>query len=124
MAVSKPTDTDKKAVKARKRGQNEGSIFEESPGKWRASISLGFKNGQDGEPESAEIVVTPTRNFDLGEGRGREVRKTVQGGVAGVLIDARGRPLQLPTGTIGPTGNHISFDEIRIDQHVGGLIAE
>jgi uncharacterized protein (TIGR01319 family) len=57
---------------------------------------LGFKNGQDGEPESAEIVVTPARNFDLGEGRGREVRKVVQGGVGGVLIDTRGRPLQLP----------------------------
>jgi predicted ester cyclase len=33
-------------------------------------------------------------------------------------------PLQLPTGTIGPTVNHISFDEIRIDRHVRGRIAE
>jgi uncharacterized protein (TIGR01319 family) len=58
---------------------------------------LGFQNGTDGEPESAEIVVTPTRSFDLGEGKGREIRRTVQGGVVGVIIDARGRPLQLPT---------------------------
>jgi hypothetical protein len=58
---------------------------------------LGFKNGQDGEPEEAEIVVTPTKNFDLGAGKGKEVRRTVQGGVAGVIIDTRGRPMQLPT---------------------------
>ncbi len=31
---------------AKKRGQNEGSLFEEAPGKWRASISLGFKKGK------------------------------------------------------------------------------
>lgn len=57
---------------------------------------LGFKNGNEGEAESAEIVVTPTRNFDLGQGKGKEVRKTVHGGVSGVIIDARGRPLHLP----------------------------
>jgi predicted ester cyclase len=33
-------------------------------------------------------------------------------------------PLQLPSGTIGPTGNHIAFDEIRIDRHSGDRIAE
>jgi uncharacterized protein (TIGR01319 family) len=58
---------------------------------------LGFKNGKDGEPESTEVVLTPTRNFDLGEGKGKEVRRQVQGGVCGVIIDTRGRPLQLPT---------------------------
>ena len=57
---------------------------------------LGFKNGKDGEPESAEIVVTPARNFDVGAGKGKELRATVQGGVAGVILDTRGRPLQLP----------------------------
>ena len=31
---------------SKKRGQGEGSIFEESPGKWRASVSLGWRNGQ------------------------------------------------------------------------------
>jgi integrase len=30
----------------KKRGQNEGSIFEEHPGKWRASISVGRKDGR------------------------------------------------------------------------------
>ena len=58
---------------------------------------LGFQNGQDGEPETAEVVVTPTKSFDVGAGKGKEVRRVVQGGVAGVIIDARGRPLQLPS---------------------------
>ncbi|HLV79723.1 MAG TPA: glutamate mutase L, partial [Chthonomonadaceae bacterium] len=57
---------------------------------------LGFQNGQDGEPETAEVVVTPAKGFDVGAGKGKEVRRVVQGGVAGVIIDARGRPLQLP----------------------------
>jgi predicted ester cyclase len=33
-------------------------------------------------------------------------------------------PLNLPTGTLDGTGNPISFDEIRIDRHAGGRIAE
>ncbi|HLK61358.1 MAG TPA: glutamate mutase L [Chthonomonadaceae bacterium] len=58
---------------------------------------LGFKSGEDGEPETADITVTPTRAFDLGSGRGVPIQKTVQGGVAGIIIDARGRPLALPS---------------------------
>ena len=57
---------------------------------------LGFKSGDDGEPEAAEITVTPAKNFDLGLGKGKELQRTVQGGVAGVIIDTRGRPLQIP----------------------------
>lgn len=49
-----------------------------------------------GAPMSADVVVTPTRAFDLGAGRGRAVRRTVQGGVVGLIVDARGRPLRLP----------------------------
>ncbi|MCX6382229.1 MAG: glutamate mutase L [Armatimonadetes bacterium] len=56
---------------------------------------LGFKNGKDGEPESEEITITPTRHFDVGAGKGQEIRQKVQGGVCGIIIDARGRPLQL-----------------------------
>jgi len=33
-------------------------------------------------------------------------------------------PLNLPTGSVGGTGRSISFDEIRIDRHEGGRIAE
>jgi uncharacterized protein (TIGR01319 family) len=58
---------------------------------------LGFQEGNDGEPQSAEIVLQPAKGFDVGAGRGKEVRKVVQGGVAGVIIDTRGRPLQIPS---------------------------
>jgi uncharacterized protein (TIGR01319 family) len=59
-------------------------------------LPLGFKHGTDGEPETAEVIVTPAKNFDMGAGRGKHVTRTVQGGVAGIIVDTRGRPLQLP----------------------------
>lgn len=43
--------------------------------------------------QTAEIEVLPAKNFDVGEGKGRPVRKKVFGGVVGVVIDARGRPI-------------------------------
>lgn len=33
-------------------------------------------------------------------------------------------PLTLPSGTVTPTGSPISFEEIRIDRHFAGQIAE
>jgi hypothetical protein len=58
---------------------------------------LGFKNGVDGEPERTEVVVEPARQFDVGEGKGRPRTLTATGGVVGVIIDTRGRPLSLAT---------------------------
>jgi hypothetical protein len=48
-----------------------------------------------GVGEKAEIEVTPARGFDMGEGKGRPVRSSVEGGVVGVILDGRGRPLNL-----------------------------
>jgi uncharacterized protein (TIGR01319 family) len=48
------------------------------------------------ERHEAKAVITPAKNFDMGEGPGHTVEKTLMGGVAGVLLDARGRPLYLP----------------------------
>ena len=44
----------------------------------------------------AKTLITPTKKFDLGEGPGKAVEKTIKGGVVGVLMDARGRPIYLP----------------------------
>ncbi|MBI5778179.1 MAG: glutamate mutase L [Planctomycetes bacterium] len=44
----------------------------------------------------ATIEVHPSKNFDMGEGKGKVVRKKVKGGVVGIIIDTRGRPLALP----------------------------
>jgi uncharacterized protein (TIGR01319 family) len=48
------------------------------------------------ERHEVKAVITPAKNFDMGEGPGHAVEKTLMGGVAGVLLDARGRPLYLP----------------------------
>ncbi len=44
----------------------------------------------------ATVDVSPARGFDMGEGKGQPLHATVHGGVVGVIIDARGRPLTVP----------------------------
>ena len=48
------------------------------------------------EGQEAKAIITPAKQFDMGDGPGKAVEKTITGGVAGVLLDARGRPLRLP----------------------------
>ncbi len=43
-----------------------------------------------------EVTVDPVRRYDVGAGRGRAIRAQIEGGVVGLIIDTRGRPLQLP----------------------------
>jgi uncharacterized protein (TIGR01319 family) len=52
-----------------------------------------------GVGEEAEIEISPARGLNLGEGKGKTVKARVSGGVAGVVIDTRGRPLEMPSGT-------------------------
>jgi uncharacterized protein (TIGR01319 family) len=49
-----------------------------------------------GVGEEAEIELHPARGFDLGSGKGKDVKAKVHGGVVGIVIDTRGRPLQIP----------------------------
>jgi hypothetical protein len=49
-----------------------------------------------GTAETAQIEITPTRRFDIGAGNGRRLSTEVTGGVVGIILDARGRPLTLP----------------------------
>jgi uncharacterized protein (TIGR01319 family) len=46
--------------------------------------------------QTATITMKPAKQFHLGAGPGTPVTREVQGGVVGVLLDGRGRPLQLP----------------------------
>lgn len=47
--------------------------------------------------QSANLELRPTRRFDVGLGtRGQAGTTRVEGGVMGIIIDARGRPLPLP----------------------------
>ncbi|MFV0442398.1 MAG: glutamate mutase L [Planctomycetaceae bacterium] len=44
---------------------------------------------------TATVTVEPARGFDLGAGSGQRVEREVRGGLVGLILDARGRPLEL-----------------------------
>ena len=48
------------------------------------------------ERQEAEALIKPHRGYDVGAGSGNQLKTTVMGGVVGIIIDARGRPLKLP----------------------------
>jgi hypothetical protein len=49
-----------------------------------------------GVGEKARLRIEPARQFNLGPGPGRNLEVEVTGGVVGIILDARGRPLALP----------------------------
>jgi len=48
------------------------------------------------ENEKALVEVGPASGFDVGAGSGRAMASMIEGGVVGIILDARGRPLVLP----------------------------
>ena len=48
------------------------------------------------EGKKAEVEILPLQGGDVGQGAGRKKTETVEGGVVGIILDARGRPLALP----------------------------
>jgi uncharacterized protein (TIGR01319 family) len=49
---------------------------------------------QDLEPGTV-LEIIPTRGFDVGRGPGKSVKVQYRGGTVGLIVDARGRPLEL-----------------------------
>ena len=47
--------------------------------------------------QQAAVTMQPAKQVDLGNGPGQPFTRTVQGGVVGLMLDGRGRPLQLPS---------------------------
>jgi hypothetical protein len=47
--------------------------------------------------KKATIAVEPARGFDCGAGAGKPIEREIRGGTVGVILDGRGRPLELPT---------------------------
>ncbi len=47
--------------------------------------------------QSATVTLQPERRFDIGLGPGKGQTITIQGGAIGLVVDARGRPLKLPS---------------------------
>ncbi len=46
--------------------------------------------------ETVQLTVSPHKGFDVGAGSGKSITTNVSGGVVGVVLDARGRPIALP----------------------------
>jgi len=46
--------------------------------------------------ETAEMSIEPAKNVDVGQGMGRKVTCEVRGGTVGLILDGRGRPLEIP----------------------------
>jgi len=47
------------------------------------------------EGYEGQVAVHPAKGWDAGGGPGQEVQRPVRGGVAGLLLDGRGRPLEM-----------------------------
>jgi hypothetical protein len=54
-----------------------------------------------GVGETARLKVEPARGMDVGAGKGDTLETQVTGGVVGIILDTRGRPLQLPEDAAG-----------------------
>ncbi len=50
-----------------------------------------------GRNEFLDVTIEPARGFDVGAGKGKPISTKLEGGTVGLMIDARGRPLVLPT---------------------------
>jgi len=73
--------------------QPDGSAFNES-------IPVGELNLYPLKPnEEMKVKIKPVKGFDMGAGSGKEIEATLHGGVVGLIIDTRGRPLQLTPDT-------------------------
>jgi hypothetical protein len=48
------------------------------------------------ERKEAKVTLHPKRDFDVGEGKNKPLEATVEGGVVGIILDTRGRPISLP----------------------------
>jgi hypothetical protein len=59
-----------------------------------------LKNGDlikiDAPYEPMNAILTPARNMDIGAGKGETITTKIYGGTVGIILDGRGRPLDLP----------------------------
>jgi len=49
-----------------------------------------------GPDEAAEVIIEPARGVDVGAGPGKTLEARVHGGVVGLALDGRGRPVEVP----------------------------
>ncbi len=49
-----------------------------------------------GMDEAAQITIEPEKAFDAGKGPGKKITGEIRGGTVGLILDGRGRPLDIP----------------------------
>ena len=82
-----------------KEGENAMSVELEMPGgeTLKEEIKFGeIKRISLADRQEAKAVIVPHKGFDIGNGPGHKLEKTVMGGIVGIVLDGRGRPIQLP----------------------------
>jgi hypothetical protein len=61
------------------------------------SVNLGeVKRIKLPEGQMVKATIHPGRSFDVGAERGHELEAEIMGGIGGVILDGRGRPIALP----------------------------
>jgi uncharacterized protein (TIGR01319 family) len=86
-------------LSAPKFGQNVGRIVIDMPDGSTIDEELIFgtiKNIPLSEDQTAKVEFRPRRNWDVGAGSATPLETVVEGGVAGITIDVRGRPIIMP----------------------------
>ncbi len=68
-------------------------------------FDLGLQS--NGLPVTAKATFEPTKEFDMGAGKGNPVSKEVHGGVVGIILDGRGRPFDLSSLPDADRVNHL-----------------
>jgi uncharacterized protein (TIGR01319 family) len=61
------------------------------------------------ENVKAKVTIQPAHGFDVGSGPNHRVETEVEGGVCGLIIDGRGRPLVLPEDPVVRTGKLLEW---------------
>ena len=83
-----------------KRGESCVTITTNLPGRGNLSEAVPFgalRLYLLNAGEKAKVTVQPERNFDMGAGRGNAVEVEVAGGIVGLVVDTRGRPIEIST---------------------------
>lgn len=79
---------------SKKRGSGEGSIFEESPGRWVATLSLGYHVGKDGKRRRVRKKFTASTRGQVQRKLTAALKEHQTGGVVPMQRDSLGRYLQ------------------------------
>lgn len=72
--------------------------------------------------ESAHVMIEPRRGFELSAGRGNPVEVEVKGGVVGLIVDTRGRPLEFSKDTSDRVERLTEWLEV-LDVYPAGILS-